>query len=91
MAITIRVPRGLHSCCDGSAELRLPASSVRIALDQLQRDHPTLHRNFCDETGAVRRHVNLFVNTTHIRDLEGLDTALAPGDVLWFLPAVSGG
>ena len=39
----------------------------------------------------MRRHVNLFVNTTHFRDLGGLDAALSPGDVLIILPAVSGG
>jgi molybdopterin converting factor small subunit len=45
----------------------------------------------CDETGAVRRHLNIFVNTDNIHDVDGLDTALAPGDVLSILPAVSGG
>jgi molybdopterin converting factor small subunit len=50
-----------------------------------------LHRNICDETGRVRRHINVFVNSSHMRDLEGLDTALAPGDVVTILPAVSGG
>jgi molybdopterin converting factor small subunit len=50
-----------------------------------------LYRSVCDETGKVRAHVNLFVNTTHVRDREGLDTALVPGDVITILPAVSGG
>ena len=39
----------------------------------------------------MRRHVNLFVNADHMRDRDGLDTALAPGDVVTILPAVSGG
>jgi len=64
---------------------------VRAVLEEIQRRHPALHRGICDETGAVRRHVNLFVNTAHVRDREGLDTALAPGDALIILPAVSGG
>jgi molybdopterin converting factor small subunit len=33
----------------------------------------------------------VFVNDDNIRDLDGVDTALAPGDVVTFLPAVSGG
>jgi len=49
------------------------------------------HAAICDETGAVRRHINLFVNRSHVRDLQGLDTPLAAGDVLFVLPAVSGG
>jgi MoaD family protein len=89
--ITIRVPAVLRAYCDGSSELEVSAESVREALAALEREHPSLHRNVCDETGAVRRHVNVFVNAESARDLEGLDTALAPGDVLTILPAVSGG
>ena len=44
-----------------------------------------------DEAGSIRRHVNLFVNRSNVRDLQGLDTALAPGDEIMILPAVSGG
>jgi len=90
-AITIHVPAPLRAYCRGASELSIPASSVGAALEELERRHPSLHRSICDETGAVRRHVNLFVNTTHVRDREGLDTALVPGDVVTILPAVSGG
>ena len=91
MTITVHIPGVLRAYCDGASELLLPASSVRSALAQLERSHPSLYRNICDETGAVRRHVNLFVNADHVRDLNGLDTMLAPGDVLSIIPAVSGG
>jgi molybdopterin converting factor small subunit len=91
MTITIRLPAPLRAYCEGAAELSLSAASVRAALEHLERSHPPLYRSICDETGAVRRHVNLFVNTAHVRDRDGLDTALAPGDTLSILPAVSGG
>ena len=90
-AVTIHVPGVLRPRCGGVSALSLTASSVRAALNEIERSHPELYRSVCDETGAVRRHVNLFVNTFHVRDREGLDTALAPGDVVWILPAVSGG
>jgi molybdopterin converting factor small subunit len=64
---------------------------VRAALEQIERSHPALYRSICDETGAVRRHVNVFVNTSHMRDREGLDTPLVSGDTITILPAVSGG
>jgi sulfur-carrier protein len=91
MTITIHVPAALRGCCNGSSKLSLAARSVRAALEQIERSHPALYRGICEETGMVRRHVNLFVNTSHMRDREGLDTALAPGDVITILPAVSGG
>jgi len=89
--VTIHVPAVLRDCCAGAAELFLSAPSVRAALVQLERSHPALYRSVCDETGSVRRHVNLFVNTSNVRDQEGLDTVLIPGDFITILPAVSGG
>jgi molybdopterin converting factor small subunit len=91
MTIKIHVPAVLRHCCDGASELFLSAPSVRAALEQLDQSHPVLHRSVCDETGRVRRHVNLFVNLSNIRDREGLDTVVMPGDVITILPAVSGG
>jgi molybdopterin converting factor small subunit len=89
--VTIQVPGVLRDCCDGAAELALPAANVRAALEELERRHPALYRSICDETGAVRRHVSLFVNAAHVRDRDGIDTQLAPGDVVTIMPAVSGG
>jgi molybdopterin converting factor small subunit len=89
--ISVHLPAALRTYCQGARELALSAPDVRAALEEIERDHPALYRCICDETGAVRRHVNLFVNTAHVRDREGLATALAPGDVLTILPAVSGG
>ena len=91
MTITIDVPSALRGYCGGASELFLSAPTVRAALEELERSHPSLYRSVCDETGTVRRHINLFVNTSHVRDREGLDTALAAGDVITILPAVSGG
>ncbi len=89
--ITIRIPAPLRDCCGGASVLHLSAASVRAVLEELERRHPKLYRSICDETGAVRRHVNLFVNTSHVRERDGLDTALVPGDEVTILPAVSGG
>lgn len=91
MTITIQIPAVLRAYCAGASQLSLSAQSVRSALECIERSHPALYRSVCDETGAVRRHVNLFVNAAHVRDREGLDTALVPGDVLTIMPAVSGG
>jgi molybdopterin synthase sulfur carrier subunit len=91
MTITIHLPAALRRYCDGAATLTLSAASVRAALEQIERSHPSLYGSICDETGKVRRHVNLFVNTSDVRDREGLDTALVAGDVITVLPAVSGG
>ena len=90
-AVTVYVPTPLRYCCGGAEGLSVFAPSVRAALHELERQYPALYRNLCDETGAVRRHLNVFVNDSHMRDCAGLDTALEAGDVVTILTAVSGG
>jgi MoaD family protein len=89
--ITVQIPGPLRAYAQGASELSLPALTVRAALELLERRNESLYRNVCDETGKVRRHVNIFVNSDNVRDLAGLETPLAPGDVVTILPAVSGG
>jgi MoaD family protein len=90
-SVTIHVFGQLREYCAGASELSVSAGTVRAVLDHLERDEPMLYRNLCDETGRTRRHLNVFVNTENVRDLAGIDTTLAAGDVVTFLPAVSGG
>ena len=89
--ITIHVPGPLRTYCAGAAELSILAHTVRAALEDLKRSQSALYRNVCDETGALRRHLNVFVNSENVRDLDGVDTTLRPGDVVTILPAFSGG
>ncbi len=90
-AISIHLTAVLRPYCGGVSRLSLEAGSVRAAIEQLEAKQAALYRNLCDETGAVRRHLNVFVNSDNVRDLEGVDTPLHAGDVVTFLPAVSGG
>jgi len=89
--ITMHVPGPLRAYCAGAVQLSIAACTVRAALEDLERSQSALYRNVCDETGKVRRHLNVFVNSNNVRDLEGVDTTLRPGDVITILPAVSGG
>ena len=89
--VTVCVPAALRKYCQGTAQLTIAAETVRSALDVLERDHAALYRNLCDETGALRRHLNVFVNLDNMRDLDGTDTSLTAGDEVTIVPAVSGG
>ena len=89
--ITLHVPGPLRTYCGGASQLSISAHTVRAALEALERSQFALYRNVCDETGTVRRHLNVFVNSDNVRDLAGVDTTLTPGDVVTILPAVSGG
>lgn len=89
--VEVFVPGPLRRYCGGTSRIRLSADTVRGTLEALERDHPSLYCNICDETGAVRRHINVFVNSDHMRDRDGLDTMVGAGDTVVILPAVSGG
>ncbi len=91
MTTTVYVPMGLRRYCEGASELSLDAETVREALDRLAADFPLVYQGVCDETGAVRRHINLFVNDLHVRELDGLKTKLGSDDTLTIFPSVSGG
>jgi molybdopterin converting factor small subunit len=91
MTVRVHPSALLRAHCGCPNELELEAGSVRAALAELARREPSLYAGVCDETGAVRRHVNLFVGAKHVRELGGLDAPLRPGDELTIIQAVSGG
>jgi molybdopterin converting factor small subunit len=91
--VQLRIPESLVEFADNVPEIGLEASDVQQALLQLQKAYPKLYRGVCDETGAVRKHLNIFVNSDLIAAHApgGLRARLAPGDVLTIWTAVSGG
>jgi len=80
----------LRACCAGASELALSATSCAPSLRNSSGVTRRFTASVCDESGTVRRHVNLFVNTYHMRDRNGLDTR-SPRRCGQILPAVSGG
>ncbi len=92
MCIRISVPTMLREDCSGQAQIEsLRVGTVQAVLKWLSKEYPQLYRSVCDETDAVRPHVNLFVNDAFLHELDGLQTELTDGDVLSIMPAVSGG
>ena len=62
MTVTLFVPGPLRHHCGGASELSISAHTVGAALEELERNQAALYRNVCDETGAVRKHLNVFVD-----------------------------
>jgi len=93
--VTVRVPGALREFSGGERQVvvDVPAGdpSVAAVLDLLSRSHPALERRIRDETGALREHVNVFVGSDNVRDLDRLSTVIPAGAELIVLPAVSGG
>ncbi|NNF02951.1 MAG: molybdopterin synthase sulfur carrier subunit [Rhodothermales bacterium] len=91
MNVSVIVPSALRRYSDGRSRIMVSAANVRASLEAVRADYPALYRSVCDETGAVRRHVNVFVNNDNVKRLGGLDTGLSDGDEVSIIHAVSGG
>ncbi len=83
--------RALAAQARDELEHELSGTSVREAFDALFERHPQLRRYLLTDTGAVRRHVNVFLNETLIKDRRALSDAVSPGDTIHVIQAVSGG
>lgn len=91
MAIKVRVPTPLRSYTGGASEVATSGSSLAEAIRTLDGQFPGIRERVCDETGELRRFVNVYVNGEDVRFLQGLTTPLKEGDEVSIVPAVAGG
>lgn len=90
--VTFALPGALQPYAGGRAEVRVGScDTVGDALGALARMHPGVVDRVMDETGAVRQHVNVFVDDENIRFTDGLATPLPDRATIVIVPAVSGG
>jgi molybdopterin converting factor small subunit len=91
LRVPIRVPGVLRELAGGRAEVVVAAGTVGEALDAMLEAHPGLRRHVRDEAGALRSHVNVFLNEDDIRYLGGEATPVAEGDTVTVVPSIAGG
>jgi molybdopterin converting factor small subunit len=91
--VALRLPGALAELAGGSRMVEVPGSpaTVREVLDAVALSHPGVERRVRDETGELRRFVNVYVGDDDVRYAEGQDTAVRDGDVVHVLPSVAGG
>jgi molybdopterin synthase sulfur carrier subunit len=91
MSVRVRIPTPLRAATDGTAEVSVDASNVETVIAELETRYPAIKGRLRDESGALRRFVNLYVNGEDVRFQNGLETSLKSGDELSIVPAVAGG
>jgi molybdopterin converting factor small subunit len=92
--IRVLLPSVLHPLAGGQSILTAPAEgsmTVGELLERVTGNYPVLARRLRDETGALRRFVNVYVNGDEVRRLRGLDTEVAPGEEVLVIQSVAGG
>jgi molybdopterin converting factor small subunit len=91
VAVTVRIPTQLRTLSGGAAEVSVEAATVAEALKALDTAHPGFAERLFDESGALRRFVNVFLAEEDIRFLDGVDSTVTDGQTLSIVPAVAGG
>lgn len=91
MTVTVRIPTQLRSLSGGAAEVPLEGTTVAELLRGLEETHPGFSERLFDDTGTLRRFVNVFVAEEDIRFLDGVETPVADGQTISIVPAVAGG
>jgi sulfur-carrier protein len=89
--VTVRIPTQLRNLSGGASEVQVEAGTVEDALKALEGAHPGFAERLFDDSGALRRFVNVFVAEEDIRFLQGTDTPVTEGQVISVVPAVAGG
>ena len=91
MSITIRIPAPLRSLTGNAQTVEGSGASVCDCIDDLEGRFPGVKERICDDSGELRRFINIYVNGEDIRFLSGLQTPVKDGDELSIVPAVAGG
>ena len=91
MAITVRVPAPLQKLTQNQAEIEASATNIKELIEDLEKNFPGIKERICDETGKVRRFINIYVNEEDVRFLQRDETPLKDGDEVSIIPAIAGG
>ena len=89
--IKVRIPTPLRKLTGGAGEVSVEAKDIAGLIDSLDHNYPGVKERLCDETGALRRFVNIYINEEDIRFHRGLETSVKKGDEVSIVPAIAGG
>jgi sulfur-carrier protein len=91
VSIKVKIPTQLRSLTDGSPEVEASGATVSALIEDLESRHPGIRERLVDDSGELRRFVNVYVNDEDVRFLSGMSTELDEGSSVSVIPAVAGG
>jgi molybdopterin converting factor small subunit len=93
MALTFMISGPLRELAGNREEVRIEGSAATLAdaLALLWKECPSFRDRVVTEVGAVRQHINIFVDGGSIRYSGGFETPVRDGAEIVILPALSGG
>jgi molybdopterin synthase sulfur carrier subunit len=91
MPVKVRVPTPLRRFTAGSDEVAAEGDSIKAVIEDLERRHPGMRERLLDDSGELRRFVNVYLNGDDIRFLSQLNSKVKDGDDISIVPAIAGG
>lgn len=91
MAVTVRIPTTMRPLAGGASTVQVEGVTLAEVIANLDAAHPGFGGRLLDESGALRKFVNVFVADDDVRYLQGLDTPVPNGETVSIIPAVAGG
>jgi sulfur-carrier protein len=91
MSVKVKIPTQLRNLTGGESEVQVAGSTLNDVVTELEQKHPGFKERILDESGTVRRFVNVYVNDEDVRFLDGLSTSVSEGATVSIIPAVAGG
>ncbi|MSQ61005.1 MAG: MoaD/ThiS family protein [Dehalococcoidia bacterium] len=91
MSVSVRIPTPLRKMTNEQDVVKSTGDSLAALVEALEGEYPGLKDRLMDESGELRRFVNVYVNGEDVRFLSGLATPLKSGDEVSIVPAVAGG
>lgn len=91
MAAKVRIPAPLRRLTKDQAVVEVEGGTVDDIIAGLEKGYPGIKERLCDETGQIRRFINVFVNGEDIRFKDGAKTPVAAGAEVSIVPAIAGG
>ena len=88
---TVRIPTPLRKLTQGAEEVSAAGKNVGELIADLEAKFPGIKERICDDKGAVRRFVNIFVKDEDIRFAQNLETPVGENDEVSIVPAIAGG
>ena len=91
MAIKVRIPTPLMKLTDNQSEVSAEGETISEIINNLEKQFNGIKDRICEENGAPRRFINIYINEEDIRFLEGEKTTVKDGDEISIIPAIAGG
>ncbi len=91
MAVVVKIPTQLRTITGGRDLIQADGTSLKQVLDALEKNHPGFQKRVLDDSGSLRRFVNVYVDGEDVRFLDGLDTRVPEKSEVAIIPAVAGG